>query len=198
MKNPGLERQDVYLPMLLASMRLPVRRTWGENMLWKLLFALTFCAAIAVPASAQSATESQTQSSICTLADGKQVTVRYTPVAANSKIDLVKGKTWGPGNEPMYLFTEAEVSFGGSDLAVGAYSIYVIPNGNKWTLIVNKDVSGGNKYDEKQDLAHTQMNSEQVSDAQPFSIVFAHLAPRQCSLQINYGRLTTTADFNEK
>ncbi len=157
-----------------------------------------FCAAIAVPAHAQSSTESQTQSSICTLADGKQVTVRYTPVAANGKIELVRGKAWGPGDGPMYLFTEAEVSFGGSSLPVGAYSVYVIPNGNKWTLIVNKDVSTGDKYDETKDLAHSQMNSEQVSDAQPFSIVFAHLAPKQCSLQINYGKLTTAADFNEK
>jgi hypothetical protein len=135
---------------------------------------------------------------VCTLADGKQLTVRYTPVAANSKLELIKGKAWGPGDGPMYLFTEADVSFGGSNLSVGAYSMYVIPNGNKWTLIVNKDVSGGNKYDEKQDLARAQMGSEQVSELQPFSIVFVHLAPQQCSLQVNYGKLTTTAEFNEK
>jgi hypothetical protein len=167
-------------------------------MLWKSLLALTFCAAIVVPAHAQSSTQSQTQSSVCTLADGNQLTVRYAPVAANSKIDLVRGKAWGPGDGPMYLFTEAEVSFGGSSLPVGAYSMYVVPNGNKWTLIVNKDVSAGGKYDEKLDLAHGQMSGEQVSEPQPFSIVFAHMAPKQCSFQINYGKLTSSADFTEK
>jgi hypothetical protein len=164
-------------------------------MSWKSLLALTFCTAIVIPTYAQ---DSQTQSSTCTLADGKQVTVRFAPVAANSRIDLGKGKAWGPGNAPMYLFTETDITIGGTDLPAGAYSMYVIATGNKWILVVSKDVSSGTTYDDKQDLVRSQMGSEQVSESQPFSIVFAHMAPKQCSFQINYGKLTTTADFNEK
>jgi hypothetical protein len=164
-------------------------------MSWKSLLALTFCAAIFIPAHAQ---ESQTQTSTCTLADGKQVTVRYAPVAANSRIDLGKGKAWGPGDSPMYLFTDTDISIGGSDLPAGAYSMFVIALGNKWTLVVSKDVSSGTTYDDKQDVVHSTMSSEQIPENQPFSIVFAHLAPKQCSFEINYGKLTTSANFNEK
>jgi hypothetical protein len=167
-------------------------------MSWKSLFALIFCVAVVIPARAQGSAESQTQSSICTLADGNQLTVRYAPVAANGRIDLPKGKAWGPADAPMYLFTDTEVSFGGASLPAGAYSMYVIPNGNKWTLVVNKDVTAGNKYDETKDLARAEMNGEQVPDPQPFSIVFAHLTPKHCSFEINYGKLTTSADFIEK
>jgi len=197
-KNPGTEEQDVNPPMLPASRPLPVHKTWGENMGWKSFLVLIFCAAITVPARPQSATESQTQSSVCTLADSNQMTVRFTPLPANARIDMGKGKIWSPGDTPMYLFSEAASSLGGSDVPVGAYSMYLIPNGRKWTLIVNKDVTAGDKYDEKQDVARAEMSSEQLLDSQAFSIVFVRPAPKQCSLQILYGKLALSADFNEK
>lgn len=165
---------------------------------WKSFFALTFCAALAVPACAQSPAEAQTQSSVCTLADGNQMTVRFAPVAANARIDMGKGKVWTPGDAPMYLFSDAASSIGGSDVAAGAYSMYLIPNGRKWTLIVNKDVTAGDKYDEKQDVARAEMSSEQLIDPQAFTIVFVRPAAKQCSLQIIYGKLVSSAGFNEK
>jgi hypothetical protein len=165
---------------------------------WKSFLVLIFCAAIVIPAHAQSATGPQTQSSVCTLVDSNQMTVRFTPLPANARIDTGKGKVWSPGDTPMYLFSEAAFSLGGSDVPVGAYSMYLIPNGRKWTLIVNKDVTAGDKYDEKQDVARTEMSGEQLLDSQAFSIVFVRPAPKQCSLQILYGKLALSADFNEK
>ena len=165
---------------------------------WKSFLALIFCAAVVLPACAQSSTESQTQSSVCTLADGKQMTVRFTPMAANARIDMGKGKIWSPGDAPMYLFSEAAASIGGTDVPIGAYSMYLIPNGRKWTLIVNKDVTAGDKYDEKQDVVRAEMSGEQLIDPQAFSIVFVRPADKQCSLQIIYGKLASSANFDEK
>ena len=164
---------------------------------WKSFLVLIFCAAIVIPVPAQGSAGSQTQSSVCTLADSNQMTVRFTPLPANARIDTGKGKVWSPGDTPMYLFSEAASSLGGSDVPVGAYSMYLIPNGRKWTLIVNKDVTG-DKYDEKQDVVRAEMSGEQLLDSQAFSIVFVRPAPKQCSLQILYGKLALSAEFNEK
>jgi hypothetical protein len=76
--------------------------------------------------------------------------------------------------------------------------VYLIPSGRKWTLIVNKDVTAGDKYDEKQDVVRAEMSGEQLIDPQAFTIVFVRPAPKQCSLQIIYAKQAVSADFNEK
>ncbi len=119
-------------------------------------------------------------------------------MAANARIDMGKGKVWSPGDAPMYLLSDTASSIAGSDVPVGAYSMYLIPNGRKWTLIVNKDVTSGDKYDEKQDVVRAEMSSEQLIDPQVFNIIFVRPAAKQCSLQIVYGKLALSADFNEK
>jgi hypothetical protein len=49
----------------------------------------------------------------------------------------------------MTLFTEAQLNFAGATIPVGAYTVYPIPAKDKWTLVVNKNVTPGSAYDEK-------------------------------------------------
>ena len=67
-----------------------------------------------------------TSTTTCNLDDGRQVYVRYNPVA-NSKEKLPNGKPWAPGGAPMTLFTEAQLSLGSSMIPIGAYTVYPIP-----------------------------------------------------------------------
>jgi hypothetical protein len=151
------------------------------------LFALT------AAGSAQQSGPSSTAT--CTLGDDRQVYVRYNAVKNDR---APNGKPWAPGGAPMTLFTEAQLSFGGSIIPVGAYSVYPIPGKDKWTLAVNKNVTAGAAYDEKQDLARAAMETDQISQAaDTLEVAFAHVGSR-CTLRIYYGKSASFADFIAK
>jgi hypothetical protein len=98
----------------------------------------------------------------------------------------------------MTLFTEAALSFGGSTIPIGAYTVYPIPAKDKWTLVVNKNVTAGAAYDEKQDLARAAMETDQVPQAaEVLEVAFAHVGSR-CTLRIYFGKTASFADFNAK
>jgi len=133
----------------------------------------------------------------CNLEDGRQVYVRYNPVPTN-KEKISNGKPMTPGGQPMTLFTEAQLTLGSSLIPIGAYSVYPIPARDHWTLAVNKNVTAGSAYDEKQDVARAAMETAQV--AQPsdaLEVAFAHVGAR-CTLRIYIGKTASFADFTAK
>ncbi len=76
----------------------------------------------------------------------------------------------------MTLFTEAPLTLGSSQIPIGAYTVFPIPARGNWTLVVNKNVTAGAAYDEKQDLARTQMETAQVDHpSEALEVAFAHV-----------------------
>jgi hypothetical protein len=137
----------------------------------------------------------QNSTTTCNLDDGRQVYVRYNPVPAKEK--PANGKPWTPGGAPMTLFTEAQLTLGNSVIPIGAYTVYPIP-GKEWTLVVNKNVTAGAAYDEKQNLARAQMETVQVdAPSQELEVAFAHVGTR-CTLRIYMGKAASFADFTAK
>jgi hypothetical protein len=125
------------------------------------------------------------------------VYVRYNAVSAKNE-KLSNGKPWTPGGSPMTLFTEAQLTLGSSMIPIGAYTVYPIPARDHWTLAVNKNVTPGAGYDEKQDLARAPMETAQV--AQPsdtLEVAFAHVGAR-CTLRIYIGKTASFAEFTAK
>ncbi len=143
------------------------------------------------------AAQSEPSTASWNLDDGRQVYIRYNAVAAkNDKVP--NGKPWTPGGTPMTLFTDAPLAFGGVTIPLGAYTVYPIPEKGKWTLAVNKNVTPGAAYDEKQDLARTQMETDQVSEpADTLEVAFAHYGSK-CTLRIYFGKAASFADFIAK
>lgn len=138
-----------------------------------------------------------TSTTTCNLDDGRQVYVRYVPVPSNRE-KISNGKPWSPGGVTMTLFTEAQLSFGNSTVPVGAFSLYPIPARGNWTLVVNKNVTAGAAYDDKQDIARSQMESAQVdAPSDTLEVAFAHVGPR-CTLRIYVGKTASFADFTAK
>jgi hypothetical protein len=131
----------------------------------------------------------------CTYQDGNSLTVRYSDANPGHTRVLQNGKVWSPGDVPMLLFTEVPVKVANAELGVGAYSMYVIPDKGKWTLIINKNITQGAAYDEKQDLARTPMEIGQLPAAieQPH-VSFGHIAPKVCSLRVDFGKTGAWAD----
>jgi len=133
----------------------------------------------------------------CNLDDGRQVYVRYNAVSTKNE-KIANGKPWTPGGAPMTLFTEAQLTLGTSMIPIGAYTVYPIPAKNNWTLVVNKNVTPGAAYDEKQDVARTAMETAQVAQpSETLEVAFAHVGPR-CTLRIYIGKSASFADFTAK
>lgn len=138
----------------------------------------------------------QSSTATCNLDEDRQVYIRYNPVSSKEKPP--NGKPWTPGGAPMTLFTEAQLSFGGATIPVGAYTVYPIPAKDKWTLVVNKNVTPGSAYDEKQDLARAPMETDSVSaPSDTLEVAFAHYG-QKCTLRIYFGKVASFADFVEK
>lgn len=138
-----------------------------------------------------------TSTTTCNLDDGRQVYVRYIPVATN-KERIQNGKPLIPGGTPMTLFSEAQLTFGNSNIPIGAYTLYPIPGKGRWSLAINKNVTAGSTYDEKQDIAKDQIETdpvEQASDA--LELAFAHVGSR-CTLRIYFGKIAAFAEFSAK
>ena len=45
----------------------------------------------------------------------------------------------------MIIFTQTRLTLGNSEIPEGAYSLYVIPEKQNWTLVVNRNVTAGSK-----------------------------------------------------
>jgi hypothetical protein len=146
---------------------------------------------LAAMCSAQQAEPNSTAS--CSLEDGRQIYIRYN--AVTTKTDKVlNGKPFTPGGMPMTLFTEAQLSLGGSTIPIGAYTVYPIPAKDKWTLAVNKNVTPGATYDEKQDIARAPMETDQVTPTDSLEVAFAHVGDK-CTLRIYFGKAASFAPF---
>jgi hypothetical protein len=169
------------------------------NRLVAVMVVLTAISAAQQAATSSSASASSDASSTatCSLEDGKELYVRYNAIPA-SKERIVNGKPFIPGGSPLTLFTETKLGFGNSTIPVGAYSLYAIPGKDHWTLVVNKNVTAGSAYDERQDLARGPMETAQVSEpGSTLDIAFAHVGPK-CTLRIYFGKSASFADFTEK
>ncbi len=151
------------------------------------LFAAAFCSAQSTPSSTAS----------CYLDDGRQVYIRYN--AVSTKTDRApNGKPWAPGGSPMTLFTEAPLTFGGSNIPIGAYTVYPIPGKDKWTLVVNKNVTPHSPYDEHQDIARAAIETDQISQpSDSLEVAFAHTG-NKCTLRIYFGKAASFAPFTAK
>jgi hypothetical protein len=88
---------------------------------------------------------------------------------------------WRTGaNEATTLKTEGNLEIGGTAAPAGSYSLFTIPEPDKWTLIISKTTgeSGDHYPGEKQDLARVPMNLEHPSQViDPFTITLLPPSP---------------------
>lgn len=166
----------------------------------RLLVICTLLAGLVVPGTLAIAQDSepQLQTTYCNFADGNQLSVQYNATGKNQE-EPKYGKVWEPGGSPMALYTQAPVVFNHVEISVGAFRVYVVPNKKEWTLVVNKNVAAGSKYDETQDLVRGPMELGGLSTpVKPIQVALAHMAPKTCTLRLYYGNVGAMAEFTEK
>jgi hypothetical protein len=89
---------------------------------------------------------------------------------------LEYNKVWRLGaNEATEIEFYKDVSIGGKLVPRGKYTIYAIPNLEKWTFIVNKetDIWGAFKYDASKDVVKVDVSVQKISEPiEAFSLIF--------------------------
>lgn len=152
---------------------------------------------LASAALAQTSADPQS-SSACSFEDGTEISVRYNPASPGNDKELPNGKIF-PEENPMLLFTQSATTLGGSPIPIGAFSMYVIPGKDNWTLIVNRNVTSGSKYDQTQDLARTSMQTAKLDNPlSQMKISLGHVSDKQCEIRVYFGKIGAWAEFKEQ
>lgn len=126
----------------------------------------------------------------CDMDNGNQIAIRYLPVTAKSKSQgfggsIRYGTVWAPNNRAMVLFASGPAAVENKDLTAGAYTLYLIPNKNDWTLVVSKETDTKAKYDESKDVARVPMELGDLPTPHPtFELMLGKTGPNKCSLRV--------------
>jgi hypothetical protein len=161
-----------------------------------LIFALTLFA---------SAQASPPASTSCDLGSGKNIKTDYSsPRMKGRKIygGLVPfGEVWRTGaNEATTFVTSADVTVGGKAVPAGSYTIFTVPNADKWTLIVNKKTGEWGipyKY-ESDELVRVDMKvSKLPSPVENFAIAYDK-AGNGCTMRIDWESTRASVGISAK
>ena len=157
----------------------------------RLMFCVVLCGLLFVGSQVLAQGANFDGTAVCNFDSTKQLAVEYQRVSFDIKKhtfekEIPFDRVWAPGGKPMTLFTNTPISIGATNLPAGAYTIFVIPDQKKWTLVVSKSGDTSGRYDEKDDLVRAPMEFGELPSAEPdFSIYFGHIAPGQCSMRID-------------
>jgi DUF2911 family protein len=141
----------------------------------------------------------------CTFPDGKTIHVDYSsPRMRGRKIfgGLVPyGQVWRAGaNEATTFVPNAEVMVGDKDVPAGNYTLFTLPNSDKWELIISKKTGEwGIPYPgEGDDFTRTGMNVSKTSaPVENFTISFDQ-AGDKCTLHMDWENTRASVDISEK
>jgi hypothetical protein len=144
----------------------------------------------------------------CKFSNGKTIKIDYSsPRAKGRKIfgtgdALVPyGEVWRTGaNNATTFVTDANVSVGGKDVPAGSYTIFTVPNADKWTLIINKKTGEWGipyKY-ESDELGRVPMNvSKTAAPVENFTIAFDQ-AGSKCTLRMEWENTSAKVEISQK
>lgn len=172
----------------------------------KLALLTTFLMIFAAASFAQDkAKPSPPASATCDLGGGKMIKTDYSsPRMKGRKIfgDLVPyGQVWRTGaNEASTFVPSTDVMVGGKSVPAGNYTIFTVPNADKWTLIVNKKTGEWGipyKY-ESDELARVDMKVSKLSaPVENFTISYEK-SGNGCTMNIEWESTRASVDIKAK
>ena len=141
----------------------------------------------------------------CKFSDGKTITVDYSsPRMKGRKIfgGLVPyGEVWRTGaNDATTFVTTANLSVDGKDVPAGNYTIFTVPEQDKWTLIINKQTGEWGipyKY-EANELARVPMQASKTSSPVENFTISLNQSGNACTLQMSRENTQASVQISEK
>jgi hypothetical protein len=145
-------------------------------------------------------------SAMCDLGGGKTVKTAYSsPRMKGRKIfgDLVPfGQVWRTGaNEATTFVPSADVAVGGKAIPAGSYTIFTIPNADKWTLIINKKTGEWGipyKYESEEQARVDMSVSKLPSPVENFTIAYENDKMGRCTMRIDWETTRASVDISAK
>ncbi|HTW57203.1 MAG TPA: DUF2911 domain-containing protein [Terriglobales bacterium] len=144
-------------------------------------------------------------SATCDLGAGKTIKTDYSsPRMRGRKIygGLVPfGEVWRTGaNEATTFVTSSDIEIGGKTVPAGSYTIFTVPNEDKWTLIVNKKTGEWGipyKY-ESDELVRVDMKvSKLPAPVEDFTIGYEK-SGSGCTLRMDWATTRASVDITAK
>src|SRR6201981_2273216 len=144
------------------------------------------------------------ESASCDLGGGKTITTDYSSprLKGRKMIGGVEpyGKGWRNGaNEATTFVTTTDLVVGGKSVPAGSYTLFVIPNPEKWTLIINKKTGEWGipyKY-ESDELARIDMKvSKLPASLEDFTISYVK-SGSGCTLREEWDTVRATVDISK-
>ena len=167
-----------------------------------LMPALTMLACAQQEQSKRPSPSAQAQ---CKFSDGKTIKSDYSsPRVKGRKIfgGLVPyGQVWRTGaNDATTLVTDTNVRIGDKDVPAGSYTLFTVPNADKWTLIISKKTGEwGIPYPgEGEDFVRVDMRVSQLpSPVENFTIGFDQTGST-CAMHVDWETTRAGVDISEK
>ena len=165
---------------------------------------LTFVA-LASAQEDKSTQPSPPASAECKLPDGKTIKTDYSsPRLRGRKMiggNNPYGQVWRMGaNDATTFVTHADLTVGGKDVPAGSYTLFAIPNPDKWTLIISKKTGEWGipyKY-EAEELARVDMKVSQLpSKLENFTISYEPSSDG-CTMNADWDTTRASVEISEK
>ncbi|HJZ63674.1 MAG TPA: DUF2911 domain-containing protein [Candidatus Acidoferrum sp.] len=138
----------------------------------------------------------------CELAGGKSVTIDYSSPRKKGRVifgDLVPyGQVWRAGaNEATTFVTSGDVMVGSTHVPAGSYTIFTIPEKDKWTLVISKTTGEwGTAYSgATNDLARVPMKVASGAAMENFTISFDK-GGKGCMLKMAWDTTVASVDVS--
>lgn len=134
----------------------------------------------------------------CKFSDDEAITVDYlSPSMGGRRIfgGLVPyGKVWRTGDEATTFVTDEDlVAVKGTNIPAGSYTIVMVPNPDKWTLIINK-----NTVYESGEVARVPMSVKRLSaPVENLKISFDGGAG-SCTMRVSWENTQASLEFAER
>src|SRR5271154_1070795 len=137
--------------------------------------------------------------------DGKTVIVDYSSPRAKGRVvygGLVPyGAIWRAGaNEATTFVTNTDLMVGGKPVPAGSYTIFVVPNKDKWTLIINKKTgeSGVPYPGESSELVRIDMKASTLpAPVEDFLIAFDKTG-NNCTMRMDWETTRASVEIAEE
>jgi hypothetical protein len=177
-----------------------------EKFMLKQLCCLLCCLAfVSLSACGQGTKPSPAANAECQLSGGKSVKIAYSsPRMKGRKIfgGLVPyGQVWRAGaNEATTFVTDSDITVGGTKVPAGSYTLFAVPNADKWQLVISKKTGEwGTAYPgPDQDLARIDMKVSPLSSPmENFTISFDH-SNSGCILSLSWESTKASVDISSK
>ena len=111
------------------------------------------------------------------------------------------GEVWRTGaNEATTFVTSSEITVGDKTVPAGSYTIFTIPNADKWTLIINKKTGEWGipyKYESDEQARVDMKVSKLPSPVEDFTIAYDK-SGNGCTLRIDWETTRASVDISAK